>query len=691
MPTTRPTPIPQAVQADVCSLLVHLDNADLGDPKTGASSPFNSFWMGGFEGADHVNGHADALDLSSASGHFARLDEDYRRTAAAGLRTVRESIGWRLCEQAGGQIDLSRVERIAHFARRHGLQVLWTLMHYGLPSDLSLHDDALIARFARFAAEVARVLKPLSATAPVYTPVNEISFLAWMASQPQYLFAPNNTPPDQAEHAFLNGYLVKRRLVRAALAAVAAIREVDDRARFLHVEPLCHAVAPLDRPDLGEHAATVRSWQWQAWDMLSGKTEPELGGSPAALDLIGINHYHASQWEVTTEKHLSWHLRDRRRLPLGSLIEEAWLRYKQPLLIAETGHVGAGRADWLNEVAAEARRARDELGVPLLGLCLYPLVDRPDWNSPEQWHHSGLWHVDPGTLRRTAMPDYLQVLRAWRRAWPVAHGGPARPVLIARLPQAWDGLSRPARLALAVHARVHRVIAVEPARPGEPWIDRFARGPHLDILAPHGSADEAQTLVNTWLARQGIASYTAWIGDEEDHRSDPQFLPPARLGHGWADAEAWRLQGGLAPLRRLGMLQPDAAACSRLAQLAHTRPDWQIITVGVNEKPPDPLLERPANLHHLGAQPESLWPVLVGGWQVGITDTVTQHRDCLAAGLPVVRLQDSATLPDLVKACEQALAERCTLSARRERAYRARRLPSASSGSSTGRGSGKVT
>ena len=32
--------------------------------------------------------------------------------------------------------------------------------------------------------------------------------------------------------------------------------------------------------------------------MLEGKLLPELGGSPAALDLIGVNYYHNCQWEM---------------------------------------------------------------------------------------------------------------------------------------------------------------------------------------------------------------------------------------------------------------------------------------------------------------------------------------------------------------------------------------------------------
>ena len=32
-----------------------------------------------------------------------------------------------------------------------------------------------------------------------------------------------------------------------------------------------------------------------------------------------------------------------------------------------------------------------EAGVPVEGVCLYPIVDRFDWDDASHWHNSGLW------------------------------------------------------------------------------------------------------------------------------------------------------------------------------------------------------------------------------------------------------------------------------------------------------------
>jgi Glycosyl hydrolase family 1 len=361
-----------------------------------ARLPLRSFWMGGYEGADHRNVHGLPLDMAAASGHWQRLERDHLAAAARGIRTVRESVGWRLCEPDAGRVDLRRVRRIAASARSAGVQVVWTLMHYGMPPDLDLHDDRLIDRFASFAASFAREIGDAGDGAPpVVNPINEISFLSWAATETATFGPPSERDPaafdDVAgESSLRSGYAVKRRLVRAVLAAVEAIRRVEPRTRFLHVEPLVHVVPPTGRPDLQALADRVASYQWQTWDLIGGLAEPALGGSAEVLDMLGVNHYHSGQWEVLTERRLLWHERDARRRPFAAQLADAWRRYGRPIVVAETSHFGDGRAAWLEEVVVEVLAAR-RAGVPVGSVCLYPLVDRPDWNDLDHWHHSGLW------------------------------------------------------------------------------------------------------------------------------------------------------------------------------------------------------------------------------------------------------------------------------------------------------------
>ena len=377
--------------------------------------PFATFWMAGFEGADHTDVHGHPLDMVSVTGHASQLDADYRRAASLGLRTVRESVGWRVCApQTWRHCDFTRLRDAVDAAAANGMQVLWSVMHYGTPPDVQVTDPDFADRFADFAAQVARHLHQHSGPGQIYNPINEIGFLAWAMASGQILGGVCSER---------DGYVVKSQLVRASLRAMQAIRAEDPAARFVHIEPLIHVVAPRDQPALAQAAADFCGYQWQVWDMLSGRHAAELGGSPAALDWIGVNHYHDAQWEIGTGARLDWHDGDVRRRPFASLLNETWQRYGVPIIVAETSHVGQGRARWLHDIAAQTELAMQH-GVRIDGLCLYPAVDRPDWNDHTHWHRSGLWdaigpHGDEtapaAPAERRLATAYVDALRLWQQ------------------------------------------------------------------------------------------------------------------------------------------------------------------------------------------------------------------------------------------------------------------------------------
>jgi hypothetical protein len=197
-----------------------------------------------------------------------------------------------------------------------------------------------------------------------------------------------------------------------------AVRDVDSRARFVHVDPLIHIVAPRGRPDLAEEARIQRTAQFEAWDMLCGKLCPELGGSTDLLDIVGVNYYHANQFE-TPDARLRWEddPRDERFIPFHKLLDEVAQRYGRPLLVAETSHFGSGRGKWMREIAEEVYIARMQ-GIPLEGVCLYPIIDRPDWEDMTHWHNSGMWDLRPdghGRLLREVCREYLDAFHESQR------------------------------------------------------------------------------------------------------------------------------------------------------------------------------------------------------------------------------------------------------------------------------------
>ncbi len=363
--------------------------------------------MAGFESACHINPDGQRLDMLAVTQHDRQAATDYSLLRTMGICVARDAVRWPLIER-GNRFDFSSLEPMVTAAREQGIQVIWTICHYGWPDDLDLFSPAFITRFARFCGEVARFIAAQSDDVPFYTPINEISFLAWAAGEKAYIYP----------RLCGRGHELKRQLVRAVIAGCEAIWEVDPRARIVHVDPLIHVVAPRAKPELAPQAAAQRASQFHAWDLLAGYIEPEVGGHPRYLDIMGLNYYHANQWEYPGEgpdDRLRWedNPRDTRWVPLHRLLAEIATRYQRPLFIAETSHFGSGRVRWIEEIADEVMRAR-RLGVPLEGVCIYPILDRPDWDNLTHWHHSGLWELQSdgnGLLHRVLNTEYANAIR----------------------------------------------------------------------------------------------------------------------------------------------------------------------------------------------------------------------------------------------------------------------------------------
>lgn len=366
---------------------------------------FSSFWMAGFESACHVNRKGVRLDMIRATQHDCFIDEDYANLAGFGIRSVRDTVRWHLVEQTAGVFDFTSMDPMLRAAERHGIQIVWDLCHYGWPRDVDIFSPSFVDRFARFAGAVARHVRDHSDAVPLYTPVNEISFFAWAAGDVGWFHPYGND----------RGAELKRQLIRASIAGINALWDVDPRARIVVVEPVIHVVPPAGQPQFAAEAAAYRNSQFEACDMLAGRLCPELGGEPRYLDVVGVNFYHDNQWEVPGHKRIAWHVRprDARWLPFHRLLQEVYARYGRPIFVGETSHVGSGRAEWIRELTDEIVLAM-AAGVPLEGVCLYPIIDRFEWEDPSHWHNSGLWDLaagHDGRLERVLNEPYAAELR----------------------------------------------------------------------------------------------------------------------------------------------------------------------------------------------------------------------------------------------------------------------------------------
>jgi hypothetical protein len=153
-----------------------------------------------------------------------------------------------------------------------------------------------------------------------------------------------------------------------------------------------------------------------AWDIIAGKTHPELGGSPEILDIIGANNYSFGQMKYRENgPHAALEPHDDRIKPLCELINFVWERYRRPMIIGETSGMREGRAAWLKDVMEESLAAVNS-GIDLHGICLFPAIDMPDWHTGE-WLNNGIYDLVPegGSLKRVAHQPYIDELRRWQK------------------------------------------------------------------------------------------------------------------------------------------------------------------------------------------------------------------------------------------------------------------------------------
>ena len=351
-------------------------------------NPFKSFWMGGYECTDKLNAFGNRVDLANVTGHLQLINHDYQLLQPFNIQSVREGIRWSQIEKRPYQYDWSTVRTMIEVGKANRIQQIWDICHFGFPDDLTPLHPMFARRFAALCKEFVHFYrKHLPDTPLVVTPINEVSFLSWLGGDAR------GTSP----YCVGQGWEVKYRLVKAFIEGVKAMKEVDSNVIVLTTEPLVNMVPPhFATEEETREAALQHNYQYQSVDMLMGYICPELGGSPDLVDILGFNYYYNNQWVVPTWNLLPWanEEEDPRWRPLRSSLEEAYNRYNKPIALTETSHPGIDRPKWIDFVGRECA-AVIKKGIPLWGICVYPIIDRPDWDRlDDPWHNSGLWDAE---------------------------------------------------------------------------------------------------------------------------------------------------------------------------------------------------------------------------------------------------------------------------------------------------------
>ncbi|RNI28946.1 family 1 glycosylhydrolase [Rufibacter latericius] len=369
---------------------------------------FPTFFISGFECSTFLWKDKKRRNLVQETQHDLFVEQDYQILRKLGIAVSREGIPWPLVDTAG-RYDFSVIDPMIEAMRKQKILPIWDLCHYGYPDDLDPFSEEFTQRFASYCRAAAEYVVPKLPGPYFFTPINEITFFSFCGGEWGWVAPYKNTKEDR-----LN---LRVALCKAAIAGVKAIREVVPEARMVHIDPLVQVVAPRDRPDLQEaahHETYVDTFL--AWDIISGKEHPELGGSPEILDIVGANNYSFGQMEYREKgPHAALPPDDDRIKPLCDLMHLVWERYKRPMIIGETSGLKDGREDWLRDVMDESLAAVDA-GIDLHGVCLFPAVDMPDWHTGE-WLHNGICDLEPENdlLKRIECEPYIAELRRWQK------------------------------------------------------------------------------------------------------------------------------------------------------------------------------------------------------------------------------------------------------------------------------------
>jgi beta-glucosidase/6-phospho-beta-glucosidase/beta-galactosidase len=332
----------------------------------GSGKTFASFFQAGFECSSHRRRDGVRLDLIRATGHDRHVFEDYQLCAKFGFRTLRDGLRWHLIEKSPGRYDWSSWLPALEAAEELGMEVIWDLFHYGSPDHVDQGGEDFPQRFTDFALAAIELQQSISKRPPFLCPLNEINFVSWAV---EVGYFPRAGPKTL-------GWF-KRQLIRTGVTAAKALRRQWPKTTLVWAEPLIH-VAPHDQRRQSIRAAEQnRGGMFEAYDWIMGRAEPDLGGDPSLVDLIGLNYYPHNQWYYKGPTIPMGHHEYR---PLADMLVEMAERYQKPLFLSETGAEGSGKPSWLHYVCNEVRDAMSR-GADMRGICWYPITAYPGWDN----------------------------------------------------------------------------------------------------------------------------------------------------------------------------------------------------------------------------------------------------------------------------------------------------------------------
>jgi len=347
----------------------------------------------GEEGSDPLvlhEGRVVRVDQYRASGHLERLDADLADVGGLGVKVWRYGMPWRLTEPEPGVYDWTLWDRALEACRRHGLDPVIDLCHFGLPDHHGgFCDTGWVDGFARYVdAFLARYPEPRW-----FTPVNEPGITAMFSS---LLGMWNDRLASEDDY-----FVALGNVALANLEALARIR-ADRDGWWIGSEGFGCDLADAD-DEAGIRAATrARDLQQAVWDLHLGLAP--RGGAARLTDVVADSiqsRIEALVGVVPPDRIIAGHdiypvsvtvhgTRAGRPLSIADRVRAyedeatAWHeRYQVPFWVSETSNLGLP-VDQGSEWLAALTTSLDTLaasGLPVRGICWYSRGDQYDWDT----------------------------------------------------------------------------------------------------------------------------------------------------------------------------------------------------------------------------------------------------------------------------------------------------------------------
>lgn len=307
------------------------------------------------------NGQLFRQDEVALIRHDEFLEQDYQLLVDIGMVGVRDAARWYITHPAPHTFDWTWLDRVVAAAEKACLTLYLDLWHYGYPDWLDLLSPDAPAHFAEFAREIALRYPTLTH----WCICNEPSAMVHEAGR-RGRWKP-----------FLRGRQgvaqLRRQISAMIIEASKAVLEVRPNALLILPEPW-HATLKTSED---EQAAVI--------DMVIGRRNPELGGDPRYVHVIGLNHY-----------------RDSTLPPFHQLLLNARKRYPEfPLWVTETSGPPRGwqQAEWFWWMLAEVRLANAE-GADIPVFTWAPTISMYDWVDESKHLANGIWVIGKNGERK---------------------------------------------------------------------------------------------------------------------------------------------------------------------------------------------------------------------------------------------------------------------------------------------------